>query len=93
MQACQLNNIRWLQMNNSPSQGTRLHAGKGRLRYYSTEVSGALQIKCKTPCLLGSKPDQERNLALYWKHTALLVHIPQTPAISSRNYQVKDCPQ
>lgn len=55
-----------------------------------TSMSDTLQIKCKSTCLLGSKPRQDRNPALYRKHTTLLVCISQMLVISSRDYQVKD---
>lgn len=58
-----------------------------------TEMLDALQIKCKSACLLGSQPVPGSNLALYWKHTTFLVYIPQMPVISSRKYQIKDWPQ
>lgn len=74
-------------------RGTRLNPGRGKaLPRRCTSMRNALQIKCKSTCLLGGEPVQGRSLALYWKHSILLVHIPQRPVISSRKHQIKDWP-
>lgn len=90
MLACQLNGHQMVTNESSPSLGQGCIQAEEAVLRSCTSRSDALQIKCKSACLLGSEPRQERNLALYWKHTILLVHISQMPVISSREYQVKD---